>query len=183
MPKIAQSRVNGAKLSVQGIQLSQTQADNFTLSINSTIQADDSIHAVLDPFVGSMYLEDWPPQTPFAYVQFPQTTSATRSAVNITQLTPVADLNAFTIFNTWFLTNSTLRLSVEGNTKLKVTGISRKYSVHFKKTIDITGLGNFNGTQVVDSTVQLTPDADGNNFFGTTIIPNRSIITFEIVSL
>lgn len=183
IPKIAQSRVNGAKLTVQGIQLSQTQADNFTLSINSTIEADDSIHAVIDPFVGKMYLEDWPPQTPFALVNFPQTTSASMTAVNITQFTPVADLHAFTVFNQWFLTNETLRLSVEGDTKLKVNGISRKYDVKFKKTIEIVALKNFDGTAVVDSNVNLTADADGNNFFGTTVIPNRSMITFEIVRI
>ncbi|KAI3390498.1 hypothetical protein diail_9502 [Diaporthe ilicicola] len=180
VPKIAQSRVNGASLTIQGIILSQAQAENFTMSINSTLRADDSIHAVIDPFEGVMYLEDWAPQTPFARLRFPQTTSASESAVNLTQFTDILDMNAFTVFNTWVLVNETLRVSVEGDTHIRVSGISRKYPVHFKKVVEIKGLNNFNGTTVPESRVQLTPDANGDNFFGTVSIPNVSLLTFDI---
>ncbi|KAL1855678.1 hypothetical protein Daus18300_011059 [Diaporthe australafricana] len=180
VPKIAQSRVNGATLSIEGITLSQAQSENFTMAINSTLRADDSIHAVIDPFEGVMFLEDWAPQTPFARLQFPQTTSATESAVNLTQFIDILDMNAFTVFNTWVLVNETLRVSVEGDTHVKVTGISRKYNVHFKKVVEIKGLNNFNGTTVPDSRVQLTPDENGDNFFGTVSIPNVSLLTFDI---
>lgn len=183
IPKIAQSRVNAATLTIQGITLSQTQATNFTLAINSTIEADDSIHAVIDPFEGVMYLEDWAPQTPFARINFPSVTSAAKSAVNITQFTQILDLNAFTVFNTWFIQNETIRVSVEGDSHLAVSGVNRKYPVHFKKTIEFPALANFNGTTVPNSTVLLTPNAQGDNFVGTAIIPNRSFINFEIVSL
>lgn len=181
IPKIAQQRINDAKLTIQGIQMSQTQAENFTLSINSTIEADSSISAVIDPFEGVMYLEDWAPQTPFARIQFPQTTSASQTIVNITQFTEILDMEAFTVFNTWTLVNETINVSVEGDTHLKVSGISKKYPVHFKKTVNMPALSNFNGTTVPTSRVQLTADAQGDNFFGNVIIPNRSFITFEIV--
>lgn len=151
------------------------------MAINSTLRADDSIHAVIDPFEGVMFLEDWAPQTPFARLQFPQTTSASQSAVNLTQFVDILDMNAFTVFNTWVLVNQTLRVSVEGDTHLKVNGISRKYPVHFKKVVELKGLNNFNGTTVPESRVQLTPDANGDNFFGTVSIPNVSLLTFDIV--
>lgn len=182
IPKIAQSRVNQATLTIQGITLSQTQATNFTLAINSTIEADDSIHAVIDPFEGVMYLEDWAPQTPFARINFPSVTSAAKSAVNITQFTQILDLNAFTVFNTWFIQNETIRVTVEGDSQLRVSGVNRKYPVHFKKTLEFPALSNFNGTTVPNSTILLTPNAQGDNFVGTAIIPNRSFINFEIVS-
>lgn len=181
VPKIAQQRINDAKLTIQGINLSQTQSTNYTLSINSTIEADDSISATIDAFEGVMYLEDWEPQTPFARIQFPQTTSASQTVVNITQFTEVLDMNAFTVFNTWFLVNESINVSVEGDTQLQVKGLNRKYDVHFKKTVNMPALSNFNGTTVPSSRVQLTPDSDGNNFFGNVTIPNRSFITFEIV--
>lgn len=151
------------------------------MSINSTLRADDSIHAVIDPFEGVMFLEDWEPQTPFARLQFPQTTSASESAVNLTQFVDILDMNAFTVFNTWVLVNETLRVSVEGDTHIKVNGISRKYPVHFKKVVTLKGLNNFNGTTVPESRVQLTPDENGDNFFGTVAIPNVSLLTFDIV--
>ncbi|KAG8159324.1 hypothetical protein KVR01_010985 [Diaporthe batatas] len=180
VPRIAQQRVDGADLTIQGIILSQAQSENFTMAINSTLRADDSIHAVIDPFEGVMYLEDWEPQTPFARLQFPQTTSASQSAVNLTQFVDILDMNAFTVFNTWVLVNETLRVSVEGDTHLKVNGISRKYPVHFKKVVELKGLNNFNGTTVPESRVQLTPDENGDNFFGTVAIPNVSLLTFDI---
>lgn len=182
IPKIAQSRVNGATLKIQGIQLSQTQADNYTLAINATIQADDSIHAVIDAFDGVMYLEDWPPQTPFARIAFPSVTSAAMTAINISQFTEILDLNAFTVFNEYFLVNESINVSVEGDSMIKVAGVNRKYPVTFKKTINMPALSNFNGTTVPTSRIALPADADGNNFFGTVVIPNRSYITFEIVS-
>lgn len=151
------------------------------MAINSTLRADDSIHAVIDPFEGVMYLEDWEPQTPFARLRFPQTTSASQSAVNLTQFIDILDMNAFTVFNTWVLVNETLRVSVEGDTHLKVNGISRKYPVHFKKVVELKGLNNFDGTTVPESRVQLTPDENGDNFFGTVAIPNVSLLTFDIV--
>lgn len=183
IPKIAQQRINAAKLSIQGISLSQTQSQNYTLSINSTIEADSSISATIDAFEGVMYLEDWAPQTPFARIQFPQTTSAAQTVVNITQFTEILDMNAFTVFNTWFLVNESINVSVEGDTQLSVKGLSRKYDVHFKKTVNMPALASFNGTTVPSSRVSLTADAQGNNFFGNVTIPNRSLITFEIVSV
>lgn len=163
--------------------MSQTQATNFTLAINATISADDSIHAVLDPFEGEMYLADWAPQTAFARVAFPSVTSASLSAVNISQFTEILDLRAFTVFNSYLLVNDTIRVGVRGDTRLRVRGISRRYDVRFDQAVPITALGNFDGIQVADSRVSLTADADGNNFFGTAVIPNRSPLTFEIVSV
>ncbi|KAF3769339.1 hypothetical protein M406DRAFT_321256 [Cryphonectria parasitica EP155] len=180
VPKIAQSRINGAKLSIQGISVTQTQSTNFTMSINSTVEADDSIHAVIAAFEGDMYLEDWAPQTPFARISFPQTTSASKTAVNVTQFTQILDMNAFTVFNEWLLVNATVNVTVAGDTTVQVSGISKKYPVSFKKTVSMPGLSNFNGTTVPNSTVSLTADALGDNFHGTVIIPNRSLVTFEI---
>ncbi|PSR82272.1 hypothetical protein BD289DRAFT_371512 [Coniella lustricola] len=180
VPKMIQSRINAAKLNIQGITITQTQSQNFTMAINSTIEADSSIHAVIDSFSGNMYLEDWAPQTPFVSVKFPQTTSASETAVNITQFTDILDLNAFTVFNQWLLTNSSLNVSVEGNTHVKISGISHKYPVHFKKTLNIAGLESFSGFSVPNSSVSTSADAQGDNFFGTVIIPNRSLVSFEI---
>lgn len=152
------------------------------MSINSTIRSDSSIGAVIDPFDGVMYLEDWPPRTPFARVSFPRTTSASVTTVNVTQFTEVLDRRAFEVFNTWFLVNETLNVSVEGDTHVRVSGISRKYPVKFKKTVNMPGLNNLNGTTVPESRISLTADAQGDNFFGTVTIPNRSFIAIEIVS-
>ncbi|KUI57863.1 hypothetical protein VP1G_05173 [Cytospora mali] len=180
VPHIAQSYINKAELSIQGMTVSQTQSDNFTMSINSTIKVDAPSGAVIDAFDVVMYLEDWPPQTPFLRLSLPETTSAPETAINLTQFTEILDHNAFNVFNTWLLLNETLDVSVEGNTHIKVSGLSKKYPVHFKKIVNTPGLSNFNGTTVPESRITLTSDAQGDNFFGTVTIPNRSFINFEI---
>lgn len=129
-----------------------------------------------------MFLEDWAPQTPFANIAFPSVTSAAMTTVNLTQFTSILDMNAFTVFSEFFIKNETMRVSVEGDTHLTVSGISKKYPVHFKKTVDIPALGNLAGTTVPKSTILLQADSNGNNFIGTAVIPNRSYITFELVS-
>ncbi|KAJ9137880.1 DUF3712 domain protein [Pleurostoma richardsiae] len=181
VPKIAQKKINEAKLTLQGIVVRNTQTQNFTMSINSTITTDGSQHATIDPFEGVMYLEDWAPQTPFATVMFPETNSNKLQAVNVTtQFVPILDLNAFTVFNTWLLVNESLRVTVKGHTKIKVRGISKKFGVNFKKTITMPGLSNFNGTTVPESTISLEADENGDNFKGTVTIPNRSLVTFDV---
>lgn len=121
-------------------------------------------------------------ETAFARVAFPSVTSASLTAVNISQFTEILDLAAFTAFNEFLLVNDTIQVGVRGDTKLRVKGISRKYDVHFEQAVEIAGLGNLDGTTVPNSSVSLTADADGNNFFGTVVIPNRSPVAFEIVS-
>lgn len=162
--------------------VTQMQADNFTMAINSTLRVDSSISAVIDAFDGNMYLEDWPPQTPFLRIAFPQVTSASETAVNITQFTEILDHHAFDVFNTWLLANESVNVSVEGDTHIRVSGVSKKFPVHFKKIIETPGLGNLNGTTVPESKISLTSDAQGDNFFGTVSIPNRSFLSFELVS-
>ena len=139
MPKIAQKKLDQAKLNLKSIVVTNTQSQNYTMAIDSTIEADDSVHADIDGFKGQMYLEDFHPHTSFAEIDFPPTTSSAEQTVSVSQFTPITDLEAFTIFNTWLLINDTLRVTVEGDTKIKVKGISKKFDVTFKKTITMPG--------------------------------------------
>jgi len=181
LPHIAQSKINDAQMSVEGITLRNTQTDNYTMSINSTIRTDGSVHATIDGFPAELYLEDLPDHTPFAVVQFPSTTSDALVTVNVTdQFINVTDQHAFAVFNTWLLVNETLNVTVSGDTYVHVNGISKAFSVHFQKTINMPGLRLLEGTQVIDSQINLSGDSSGNNFNGTVVIPNYSLITFEL---
>ena len=139
VPKIAQSKLDDAELILDGIVVTNTQGKNFTMAINSTIKSDGKVHANIDPFEGVMYLEDKLPHTPFAKIQFPATTADALQTVNVTQFLPIDDVDALTTFNTWLLSNETLRVTVLGDTKVKVKGINRKYDVTFKKTVEMPG--------------------------------------------
>ncbi|KAK4170496.1 hypothetical protein QBC43DRAFT_6787 [Cladorrhinum sp. PSN259] len=180
VPKIAQHKLDEAELTLDGIHVSNTKSDSMTMSINSTIRSDGKVKANIDPFVGAMYLEDRLPHTPFALINFPATTADKLQTVNVTQELQIHDPEALTIFNQWLLANETLRVTVEGKTKVKVNGIARKYGVTFKKTIEMPGLSHLDGTIVNETHISLQADALGNNFNGQAYIPNRSLVSFEL---
>lgn len=140
VPRIAQSKLDAAELIIDGITVTNTQTQNMTMSINSTIRSDGQVHATIDPFRGSMYLEDRLPHTPFAKINFPQTTSEAHQTVNVTQFLEIEDVEALTIFNTWLLANESLRVTVVGDTHVHVRGISRAYPVTFRKTVTMPGM-------------------------------------------
>jgi hypothetical protein len=181
VPKIAQKKLDEAVLTVQGISASDTKTLNLTMSINSTITTDGSVHATVANFTGDMYLEDVVPHRTFAKLQFPTTESSAFQVVNVSQFLPVDDMEAFTQFNTWLLHNETLRVTIRGDTTVRVSGIARDYPVTFSKTIEMPGLQGFAGTTVSDVNISIAGFPDGTNMKAVAHIPNRSFVTFEIV--
>lgn len=182
VPKIVQQKLDEAELSIEGIRVTNPTSNSLTMSINSTIRADDSVHARIEGFTGVMYLEDLEGHEPFARIDFPETTTKKIQTVNVTQDMQIDNIDALATFNTWLVSNETLRVTVEGDTKVHVKGLSKAYGATFKKTIELNGLNNFSGLRVTSASISLTPDENGDNFKGFTNIPNRSIFTLEVVS-
>jgi len=180
VPKLAQHKVNDSELTIDSIVASDTQSENFTMSVNSSIHVPSPASATIAGFEGVMYLEDYEPHVPFARLAFPPTTGDANQVVNISQFTPITNLEAFTRFNTWLLLNESIRVTVEGDTTIRLSGLARDYPITFKKTVTLAGLQNFHGTFLPESSVSLTPDDDGNNFHGIVTVPNRSVVTFDI---
>ena len=139
VPKIAQSKLDEAELTLESIVVSNTQTTNMTMAIESTIRTDGKVHATIDPFVGDMYLEDLPEHTPFASIEFPQTTADAFQTVSVSQFLDIKNMEAFTTFNVWLLANESFRVTVKGDTFVTVKGIARKYPVTFKKTVTLLG--------------------------------------------
>lgn len=175
--------MNDAKLEIQGVNILDTRTDSYTMEINSTITTDGSIHADIDGFTGEMYLTDVEPKTPFASIDFPPTSADKHQEVNVTQEITITDMDAFIQYNIWFTNNETLSLTVEGKTKVKPSGLDRKYGVDFKKTLDVEALNLFKGTEVLNGTISLEDDDRGRNFYGKSKIPNASHFTLDIVSI
>jgi hypothetical protein len=182
VPKIAQHKIDDAELDIQGIHVINTKSEEYLIEINSTITTDGKIKANIDDFEGVLYLEDLEGHTPFVTINFPRTTGAKHQTVNVSQEIKITDMDAFTAFTTWFTNNETLRITVDGDTRVKPSGLSRKYGVDFKHTVELKGLHLFEGTRVLEkeSHISLTPDEDGRNFHGITEIPNRSVFTLDI---
>ena len=178
---IAQGKIDNATLDVLGISCTNTTVDNFTLGINTTLKSGTT-KATVGKFKGVMYLEDEPSHRPFVTIDFPEVKNKRFQTVNISQNVQIVDKEALTTFNTWLLSNESLRVTVLGHPKVKVPGISKKYRVTFKKTVTLTGLNGFAGINAYDGSISLSNFTDGTNYHATAEIPNTSVVTFEIVS-
>lgn len=180
IPKVIQHKVDDSELTIDGIAVTNTRTDAITISINSSISSSDSIHATIDGFLADLYLEDTEEKTPFASIQMPETKTGV-SIVNVTQELPTNGANAaaFIQYNTWLLSNETLRMTVKGKTQVRPKGL-KAHKVNFEKTVTINGLNGFKGLKVTSANISLTYDNRGDNFHGTADIPNPSIFTLEI---
>ena len=178
---IAQNKIDAAVLDVQGISCTSTDTNTFTLGINTTLKSGTT-KATVEAFKGVMYLEDEPSHTPFVTIDFPETQNKPFQTINISQHIDIESIPALTTFNAWLLNNESLRVTVEGHPTVKVPGISKGYGVNFKKTVTLAGLNGFAGLSVYNSSINITNFADGTNFHTTAVIPNKSLVTFEIVS-
>lgn len=181
IPHIAQSKINSSTLEIQGVNILKTESNEYLMEINSTITTDGSISATIDPFEGEMYLEDLEPHTAFASVNFPATNGNSHQVINISQAMTIKDMDAFTTFNVWFFQNETVRVTVNGNTKVKPSGLDHKYNVQFQKTLTINGLNMLKGTTLPAETAHITTDPKvKQNFNGTSVIPNQSVFTLDL---
>ncbi|OAA73509.1 hypothetical protein ISF_00410 [Cordyceps fumosorosea ARSEF 2679] len=184
VPRIAQDKINHAKLDIVAVKISNATPNSYQMTINSTISTDGTVKANIDPFAGDMYLEDTDDKTPFAVLNFPATNANKHSNVNVDQHVEIKDMDAFSKFNTWFVNNETLRIGIKGKTKVQPSGLSRKYDVTFQKVLEVKGLNLFKGTKVIDPRVELKVDngTDPNfrNFYARVELPNPSHFSLDI---
>jgi len=138
-PRIIRKQIKNSKLSIQGINVLNTQSESLQISINSTIHSSSSHTATIDAFNISLYLEDKLPHTPFTYAMMPELHVHKIAGVNITQKVAVNDEKAFGDFVAWYMVNETFLVTVDGWTNVHVKGLP-KTKVHFQKTVNLTGL-------------------------------------------
>lgn len=177
VPRMVQQKLDEATLSIDGIVITNAQTNCLNMAINSTITTDGSTHATIDGFEGTMYLSDIEPPLAFTRINFPETTSDALQTINISQEIPISDLNAFTTFNRYLIQRESVNVLVKGDTHIHVHGISRAYSVTFRKTVAIKGLKGLKGLGVTSPHVN-TDQYD--NFNATAHIPNPSILTLDV---
>ncbi|ELR07945.1 hypothetical protein VC83_00070 [Pseudogymnoascus destructans] len=177
-PRIIQDKVNKSTLTIDGIAVTNTKTNTVQISINSTVSSSNSISAVIDGFDAIMYLEDKLPHTPIMTLRMPETKTGL-AIVNVTQEINGTANQPFIDFNSWYLWNSSLAVTIEGETFVHVKGL-KAAKVSFKKTVTLTGINGFKGLEVTKANIALIPDSRGDNFNGYASIPNPSVLTFEV---
>ncbi|KAK8125348.1 uncharacterized protein PG998_001107 [Apiospora kogelbergensis] len=177
VPRMAQSKLDAAKLDIDSIVISQAESDSFHMAINSTILADNGVHATIRAFEGNMYLlsDGVSPDAaahPFAKFGFPEVESSAAVVVNVSQKVAVEDVDSLVAFNEQLLSQEFVNVRVEGDTQIRVAGIARDYP-----DVQLKAFNGFAGISVSNINVSL---ASINNFNGTVHIPNPTVFTFEI---
>ncbi|KAH7121551.1 hypothetical protein EDB81DRAFT_847659 [Dactylonectria macrodidyma] len=172
VPKIAQRKMNGVKLNIDGMEIPDPKPDNYHLRVNSTAETDGKIKATVSPFEGVMYLEDFQPHTPFAILSFQKTNTNEHQVVNISQR---------------FQANETTRLTINGRIKVQPKGLNRKYGVTFNKTFELKGLDRLKGVNLVESQLLLDqgengPNLKGGNFTFANYIDNKEFSSSNLVN-
>ncbi|KAK7941029.1 uncharacterized protein PG986_013416 [Apiospora aurea] len=181
VPNMAQSRLDNASLDIDSIVISRAEKDSFHMAINSTILADNGVHATIRAFEGTMSLlpdnNGGAAPMAFAKFQFPEVASAASVVVNVSQKVAVEDVDSLVAFNEALLAKESVRVRVEGDTQIRVAGIARDYPVTFRKEVELKAFNGFAGLSVSNINVTL---ATANNFNGTVHIPNPTVFTFEL---
>jgi len=178
---IAQAKINDADLTIESVNILNSEPNQFLMQINSTITTDGTVKADIDPFVGNLTLADVPDAKPFVQLNFPATTANKWQAVNISQTVQITDMDAFVQFNRAFFQNETLRVIIHGKTKVQPAALSKKYDVDFYKVATFKGLNKLNVTTLTDMKVKVGTGEDGiPNFNATATITNPSYYTIDI---
>lgn len=177
-PRIIQDKVNKSVLTIDGISVTNSKTNTVQVSINSSVSSSNSIPAVVEGFDAIMYLEDKLPHTPIMTLRMPETKTG-MALVNVSQEINGTANQPFIDFNSWYLWNSSLDVTIEGETLVHVKGL-KAAKVTFKKTVTLKGINGFKGLNVTQAKINTTADARGDNFHGFADIPNPSVLTFEV---
>ncbi|KFG86021.1 hypothetical protein MANI_010345 [Metarhizium anisopliae] len=178
VPVIAQRKVDDANYEIQGVNILDPKPRSVLIQINSTIQTDGQVKAEVDSFEANLALANVPNAQPFMTLTFPKTNADKFQIVNISQIVEITDQNALQQFNHALFQNHTLRISMYGKTSVKPAGMSKKYPVNVRKTIEFNGLNRLNGTKLQNTSLSL--DRDAPNFNATAIIVNPSYYTLDM---
>lgn len=178
---IAQAKINDADLRIQSVNILNSEPNKFLMEINSTISTDGTVKADIDPFIGNLTLRDIPDAKPFVQLNFPKTNANKFQTVNISQTVEISDMEAFAQFNKYFFQNETLRVAIDGKTKVQPAGLSKKYDVDFHKVVTFKGLNKLNGTTLTDMKIKIgTAESGIPNFNATATITNPSYYTIDL---
>jgi len=94
----------------------------------------------------------------------------------------ITDMEQFKAYNKLVTQSKSFRLGIRGKTRLHL-GALPVVTVDYNKAINLTGLNSFQGIEVRDIKIALSPGPDGSNMQGTLVLPNPTVMTINMGDL
>ncbi|RDW66470.1 hypothetical protein BP6252_10105 [Coleophoma cylindrospora] len=180
IPVIIQRIVNDTKLPIHSAILLNPHPNSVQMSINSSIKIAKGFSARLNP----MNLSLTRPGSTIAYTQvsLPELHIKGNTTISVqNQTTPVMNMTAWVEFLQSAVYSDQFALAVRGQTNAYLGKIRAHVSLN--KNVELRGLNKLNGFSLATTQLVVPSDPDGTNLLGTAIIPNHSVVSFEMGNL
>ena len=141
IPAVSRSLVASSTLTIQSLQVLDPSPTNFRLVLNSTLEHATNFVPTLDGFTSSLFLatNDSTNPVPFSTANIATFASGPTSPINLDQIEPITDLNAFTGFAKALVSSQEVSLDITGKSVLRLGALSA-LNVDFDKTVTMNGL-------------------------------------------
>ncbi|KAF2236598.1 hypothetical protein EV356DRAFT_442974 [Viridothelium virens] len=179
-PNIAQSQLNKSTLNITMQQITNPTPTSVQLAQMAIAGNPSSYHPNLDGFQAALFLEDTEPNIqPFGYIEIPPLHATRYTGITTNQTLNITNMDQFTAYNNLGLTTKTYRVALRGRTKLHEMKFPTT-TVDFNQVVTLNGLNNFDGINVTNFQLFLTPQGpDQANLIGEILIPNPTIQAIE----
>jgi len=180
LPKIAQSNMNGAELSMTYQQVLDPTSTSVHLNMVNKAISHTIFTPTLDAFDADLFLESTLPNyKAFGTITIPGMHVMKEINTTIDQVMQIKDMEQFSAYNTIVSQSENFKVAMKGKTKLHL-GALPVVEVIFSKVISMKGLNSFKGLTVDVQNLTATHFEDGSNMKGTINLPNPSVMTLTI---
>lgn len=156
--------------------------DSIVYSMEASLSVPAGVTVDLKPMNLSLYTAETGSKNPYVEVSLPEYHLKGNSNITIVnQTATIMNQTEFIQFLTSAVTSENFTLSASGGT-VAYLGIL-KAKIELTKNVELAGLAKLNGFAFASAAVVLPAEADGTNLKGTVVLPNPSIVTFELVRL
>lgn len=181
-----QDGINASSLSITAITYLSPTSTSFLFSQSAIVHNTNIFTPTLDPFNATLYLVSangtlFPDA--LTTITIPAIHALDNSQVNITN-TPItiADEAAVSEYCIAVLTQKNVTNRLVGRTNVHLGGLPVN-TVDYNQDVTYAGMNSLEGFNVTDVRINITAAEGEPNLSGVAVIPNPSVLTFEMVSL
>jgi len=179
LPAIAQRLVDNANLPIHSASLLAPTPTTIQYGLVASLKIPLGVTVDLKPLNLSLYTPDTGPKDPYITVSLPEYHLKGNTTVTIqNQTAQILDAGQLEAFLSSAVDAKSFFISAYGAATAYL-GIL-KFPLKLNKEVPLTGLNNLTGFDITNAAVVLPPLADGTNLKGSVVLPNPSIVTFEL---